>query len=128
MAPDESEQPAPKRKARFALGLRMVVSAVLLAVLITKIDFDGALPKERHLSTLAFFAAAVLTATVGIVLSAWRWQKVLLAFDAHVPLRALTGHYFAGQFVGNVLPSTIGGDVLRISRSGTHIGSSGTAL
>ena len=28
-----------------------------------------------------------------------------------------TRHYFAGQFVGNVLPSTIGGDVLRVSRS-----------
>jgi len=128
MAPDESEQPAPRRKPPWALGVRVIVSAVLLGVLITKIDFEGALPRERHLSTLAFFAAAVLTATIGIVLSAWRWQKVLLAFDAVVPLRALTGHYFAGQFVGNVLPSTIGGDVLRISRSAKNIGSRETAF
>ena len=49
---------------------------------------------------------------VGIVLSAWRWQEVLLVFDARVSLRTLTGHYLAGQFVGNVLPSTIGGDVV----------------
>ena len=34
-------------------------------------------------------------------------------FDAHVPLRTLSKHYLAGQFVGNVLPSTVGGDVLR---------------
>ena len=27
-----------------------------------------------------------------------------------------SAHYLAGQFVGNVLPSTIGGDVLRVSR------------
>jgi len=128
MAPEESEQPAPRRRARLVLGIRMLVSAVLLAVLVTKVDFDSALPKHRHLSTLIFFAAAVLMATLGIVLSAWRWQKVLLAFDAKVPLRALTGHYFAGQFVGNVLPSTIGGDVLRISRSGKDIGSSETAF
>ncbi|MGZ6975438.1 MAG: lysylphosphatidylglycerol synthase transmembrane domain-containing protein [Acidimicrobiia bacterium] len=128
MAPEESEQPAPRRRARLGLGIRMVVSAVLLAVLVTKIDFNGAMPKERHLSTLAFFAAAVLMATIGIVLSAWRLQRVLLAFDAPVPLRALTGHYFAGQFVGNVLPSTIGGDVLRISRSAKNIGSSETAF
>jgi hypothetical protein len=106
----------------------MVVSAVLLAVLVSRIDFDGAFPKDRHLSTLAWFALAVLTATIGIVLSAWRWQRVLLAFGAPVPLRALTGHYFAGQFVGNVLPSTIGGDVLRISRSSRNIGSSETAF
>ena len=37
-------------------------------------------------------------------------------FDVHVPLRTLLAHYLAGQFVGNVLPSTIGGDVLRVSR------------
>jgi glycosyltransferase 2 family protein len=128
MAPDESEQPAPRRKPPWALGIRMVVSAALLAVLVSKIDFDGALPKQRHLSTLAFFGAAVLMATIGIVLSAWRWQRVLLAFGTPVPLRALTGHYFAGQFVGNVLPSTIGGDVLRISRSSKDIGSSETAF
>src|SRR3954468_8865878 len=102
MAPEESEQPAPRRRAHLALGIRMLVSAVLLAVLVTKVDFEGALPKHRHLSTLIFFAAAVLMATVGIVLAAWRWQRVLLAVDPKVPLRALTGHYFAGQFVGNV--------------------------
>lgn len=128
MVPDESEQPAPSRRARWALGIRMVVSAALLAVLVTKIDFEGALPKHRHLSTLVFFALAILTATIGIVLSAWRWQRVLLAFGSPVPLRALTGHYFAGQFVGNVLPSTIGGDVLRISRSAKNIGSHETAF
>lgn len=128
MAAEDSQQPAPRRNPKWGLGLRMVVSAALLAILVSRIDFDGALPKHRHLSTLAFFAAAVLTATIGIVLSAWRWQRVLAAFGTPVPLRSLTGHYFAGQFVGNVLPSTIGGDVLRISRSSKNIGSSETAF
>ena len=52
------------------------------------------LPKDRHLSTLAFLVArAVLTVTLGIVLSAWRWQRVLArlrrrraAAHAHVAL------------------------------------------
>ena len=39
-------------------------------------------------------------------------------FDQHVPLGTLTALPLAGQFVGNVLPSTIGGDVLRVSRVG----------
>src|SRR5262245_6715308 len=128
MAAEDSQQPAPKRSPKWGLGLRMVVSAVLLAILISRIDFEGAFPKHGHLSTIVFFALAVLTATIGIVLSAWRWQRVLAAFGSPVPLRALTGHYFAGQFVGNVLPSTIGGDVLRISRSAKNIGSSETAF
>jgi glycosyltransferase 2 family protein len=128
MAAEDVQQPAPKRSPKWGLGLRMVVSAVLLAILVSRIDFEGAFPKHGHLSTIVFFALAVLTATIGIVLSAWRWQRVLAAFGSPVPLRSLTGHYFAGQFVGNVLPSTIGGDVLRVSRSAKNVGSSETAF
>jgi uncharacterized protein (TIRG00374 family) len=128
MAAEDVQQPAPKRGPRWGFGLRLIVSAVLLAILVSRIDFEGAFPKRGHLSTIVFFALAVLMATLGIVLSAWRWQRVLAAFGSPVPLRSLTGHYFAGQFVGNVLPSTIGGDVLRISRSAKNIGSSETAF
>jgi uncharacterized protein (TIRG00374 family) len=128
MAADDDQQLAPKRGRKWGFGLRLIVSAVLLAILISRIDFAGAFPKHGHLSTIVFFALAVLMATIGIVLSAWRWQRVLAAFGSPVPLRSLTGHYFAGQFVGNVLPSTIGGDVLRVSRSAKNVGSSETAF
>ena len=70
----------------------------------------------------------MLTVLLGLVLSAWRWQQVLLVFDASVAMRTLTGHYLAGQFVGNVLPSTIGGDVLRVARSAKTVGSTPTAF
>ena len=120
--------PTPTRRARIGLVVRLVVSAALLAILISKIDFDVVVPRQRHLSTLAWLAAALGMAAAGIVLSAWRWQRVIAVFDVHVPVRRLTGHYFAGQFVGNVLPSTIGGDVLRVTRSSKDIGSSETAF
>jgi uncharacterized protein (TIRG00374 family) len=123
-----AEVPVRRARRRGAFGLRIVVSAVLLALLINNIDFDDAMPKHSHLSTIVFLSAAVLMATVGIVLSAWRWQRVLDAFGEHVPLRTLSSHYFAGQFVGNALPTTIGGDVLRVSRSTKTIGSAETAF
>jgi hypothetical protein len=72
MAADDVQQPAPKRGRKWGFGLRLIVSAVLLAILISRIDFEGAFPKHGHLSTIVFFALAVLMATVGIVLSAWR--------------------------------------------------------
>jgi uncharacterized membrane protein YbhN (UPF0104 family) len=50
------------------------------------------------------------------VLSALRWQKVLDALEIRTRLPRLMSHYLAGQFVSNVLPTTIGGDVLRVSR------------
>ena len=58
----------------------------------------------------------------------WRWQRVLAVYEVHVPLVTLLKHYLAGQFVGNALPSTVGGDVLRISRSSKDIGSTEIAF
>jgi uncharacterized protein (TIRG00374 family) len=99
------------------LGVRIIISAALLAVLITKIPADDVQPKNTHFGTMALLAAGLAFTLGGFILSAWRWQRVFAVFDVHVPLRTLLAHYLAGQFVGNVLPSTIGGDVLRVSRA-----------
>ncbi len=104
------------------LGIRIVVSAALLAFLVTKIPSGSIEPKDTHAGTLTFLAAALGLTFAGFVLSAWRWQRVLAVFDVHIPLSTLLGYYLAGQFVGNVLPSTIGGDVLRISRASKTTG------
>jgi uncharacterized protein (TIRG00374 family) len=110
------------------LGVRIIVSAALLAVLITKIPADDIQPKDTHTGTLAFLAAGLAFTLLGFVLSAWRWQRVFAVFDIHVPLRTLLAHYLAGQFVGNVLPSTIGGDVLRVSRAAKTTGAGDVAF
>jgi glycosyltransferase 2 family protein len=123
-----SDTVTPSRRQSLGRWLRVIVSAVLLAVLVTRIRPEHLLPEGRHLSTLAFLVAGLLITGLGIVLSAWRWQRVLDVFDVQVPLRTLTKHYFAGQFVGNVLPSTVGGDVLRVSRATTTTGSGSVAF
>jgi uncharacterized protein (TIRG00374 family) len=118
----------PSRRQSLGLWARVIVSSVLLAVLVSKIHPEDLLPERRHLSTIALLVAGLLLTALGIVLSAWRWQRVLEVFDVRLPLRTLTGHYFAGQFVGNVLPSTVGGDVVRVSRTATTTGSGSVAF
>ena len=59
------------------LGVRIIISAALLALLITKIPADDIQPKDTHTGTLAFLAAGLAFTLVGFVLSAWRWQRVL---------------------------------------------------
>jgi glycosyltransferase 2 family protein len=110
------------------LGVRIVVSAALLVVLVAKIPADSIQPRNTHAGTLAFLAFGLLFTLVGFVLSAWRWQRVLAVFDTFVPLRTLLGYYLAGQFVGNVLPSTVGGDVLRVSRASKVTGTADVAF
>jgi hypothetical protein len=101
-----------------SLAARLVISAVMLAVLLAKVpSFEPAdlIPEWTVGSTLWLVGAAVLT-LVGIVLSAVRWQRVLEVLDIREQLPRLVSHNLAGQFVSNVLPTTIGGDVLRVSR------------
>ncbi|HEX5586171.1 MAG TPA: lysylphosphatidylglycerol synthase transmembrane domain-containing protein [Acidimicrobiia bacterium] len=111
-----------RRIALLKICLRLLVSAALLAFLVTKIPAGSVEPKDTHAGTLFFFFAALALTFGGFVLSAWRWQRVLAVFDVEIGLRTLLSHYLAGQFVGNVLPSTIGGDVLRVSRSSKTAG------
>ena len=98
------------------LALRIVVSAGMLWFLLTKIESQGAVLPEWTTSTALWLAGAMALTLLSIVLSAWRWQTVLHAMGRPAPLRRLLSHYLAGQFVANVLPTTIGGDVLRVSR------------
>jgi uncharacterized membrane protein YbhN (UPF0104 family) len=67
--------------------------------------------------------ALVLTAA-SVVLSAARWRQVLVGMAVPSRFWNLVTSYFAGQFVSNVLPTTIGGDVLRISRLARETGDS----
>lgn len=107
----------PYRKILVLLA-RLGVSGLMLAVLVAQVpDFElSALIPEWDLSHTLWLIGAVLLTLCGVVLSAIRWQQVLHALEIRAPFRPLVTHYFAGQFVSNVLPTTIGGDVLRVNR------------
>lgn len=115
-----------ERKQAVSLGLRLAVSAVMLAVLVLKVpSFDPSdLVPKWSLGTAVWLGMAALFTLIGIILSAVRWQKVLDALGLSARLPRLMSHYLAGQFVSNVLPTTIGGDVLRVSRLSRDTGES----
>lgn len=109
-----------------SLLLRVGGSAVMLGLLVWKapdFDADQLVPEWRSTTAFWLLGAAALT-LVGIVLSSMRWQAVLTALGVRSHLGHLIGHSLAGQFVSNVLPTTIGGDVLRVSRLSRESGES----
>lgn len=95
--------------------MRAGASIVMLGLLLPQVNLRSLLPRWST-GTLEWLAAAMAVTFVGIVLSAVRWQRVLAALDLRARITALTSYQLAGVFVGNFLPSTIGGDVLRVSR------------
>ena len=114
----ESAGTKTERRHRWALPLRIAVSLLMLGVLwrrFPEIRWADLIP-SWDLTTLLWLLSATVMTFLGIVLSAVRWQSVLRALRLHQRLRVLVPLYFAGQFVSNVLPTTIGGDVLRVSR------------
>ena len=118
-----------RRHGPWAKWARLGISAGLLAVLVTKFDPDDLVPSDRSLpGTLAFLSSGIVIMALSFLLASWRWQRVLAVYGAEVPLRTLFKHYLAGQFVGNALPSTVGGDVLRVSRLARDVGSSEIAF
>ncbi|WP_195210311.1 lysylphosphatidylglycerol synthase transmembrane domain-containing protein [Actinomarinicola tropica] len=112
------------RKRKALLVLRIVVSLAMLGVLFLQVDdvaFSEVIPPWSAGNGLWLLGAATLT-FVGIGVSAARWHQVLAALGVHARWRHLFSHYLAGQFVSNVLPTTIGGDVLRVSRLSRETG------
>jgi uncharacterized membrane protein YbhN (UPF0104 family) len=96
---------------------RLAISVLLLWVLVVKIgdNWSEATP-DLTPTTVAWLLGALALTFGGVLLSAARWGAVLEALGLHSPFNRLVSLYFAGQFMGNVLPSTIGGDALRVSR------------
>ena len=124
-----SRPPRPKRW--WVLPLRIAISLAMLWFLIHKIaavSFADLVP-EWSTTALAWTLVALALSVLAVALSAARWHQVLTAMGVgDVRFSRLLSHYFAGQFVSNVLPTTIGGDVLRVSRLAGDTGEPATSF
>ena len=99
------------------VSFRIGLSVALLAIVIISMDDIDWNELPDWNSQTAFWTIGAFVCTVaGFVMGAIRWQRVLIALDVHQPLGRLFSHYMAGQFVSNFLPTTVGGDVVRVGR------------
>ena len=113
-------EPSTPSRRRLVAMIRIVVGVAVAVVLggrLLAASHDDALPELTGMTIVWLVGALVFTAA-GLVLSAVRWQRVLRLLEREADLGRLLNHYAAGQFVGNLLPTTVGGDVLRIARLG----------
>jgi uncharacterized membrane protein YbhN (UPF0104 family) len=111
--PSASAPPSPTRR-RLILLAKIVVSAALLWLLVTRSDVPRLWAYARSAS-IPWLGAALALYFLMVVASAWRWGLLLDAQGVHLRARALTESFLVATFFNNFLPSNIGGDVVRIA-------------
>jgi glycosyltransferase 2 family protein len=95
------------------IGLQVAVSAAVIAYLLWQIDVGETIHLIGDANGLYLLAAlAIFMATTWGM--AWRWQILLASKGIREPLGWLTSLYFIGYAAGQVLPTGVGGDAVRI--------------
>ena len=100
-----------KRALRVAGTL--VVTGLAIWYLVSKIDFHRT-GHELANAQLAYLVASLGIMVVTVWPMAWRWQRLLRAQGVEDRLPWLVRAYFVSYMVGQVLPTSIGGDASRI--------------
>jgi uncharacterized protein (TIRG00374 family) len=106
---DESK----KRRNRILNLLKIIVSLGLLLVLTTQVDVGQAIQRLAEMNWVLFLLAQILYLG-GVLVRAYRWGSLVWALGIEVPWWRLVGLYFVGSFYSLVLPTGVGGDVVRM--------------
>lgn len=92
-----------------------VALLVALVWVLPSFDADELWP-EFNSATPYWLIGAFLLTLASMVLATARWYEVARALGLQVQPQRMFSHYMAGIFVSNFVPTTVGGDVLRITR------------
>jgi glycosyltransferase 2 family protein len=107
------------------LGLTLAVTSLAVAYLVWKIDLSQTWQIISHASFgWLLLSFVIMGGTVWPM--AWRWRLLLAARAIYDRLRWLVRAYFVSYTAGQVLPTSIGGDAMRIFEcSRRHPGNTG---
>lgn len=102
-----------KRKL-LVFGLKLVFSfSIILFLLTYKTSIANILQVLRDVD-ISWLAVSFSLHSVGLLVSAYRWQILARAQGDAVPLGFLAKSYLVGTFFNNFLPTRFGGDIVRI--------------
>lgn len=102
--------------------VRVGVSAALLYFVLRSIDFGAFWERVRGMNP-AWLVLALIVYAGQQMIGVWRWDRLLRAQHVEVAKRTLTESIWVSMFFNNFLPSTIGGDVVRIRDTAPAAGS-----
>ncbi|MDH5556537.1 MAG: flippase-like domain-containing protein [Alphaproteobacteria bacterium] len=96
--------------------VKSAVTVGLIWLILRGVDFRAALERMAGLAP----AAAILSVSLLMLhcfVAGWRWRIIMRLFGPALSTRTAIRLFFEGYFFNNALPSTIGGDGVRIYRT-----------
>jgi hypothetical protein len=93
--------------------LRIFVAVALILFLVWRLDISKILKNISGLEIIYLFYA-LIAYFVFVVVSAWRWQVLLDFKEFGIPFGRTLVIYFIAFFFNNFLPTTIGGDIMKV--------------
>src|SRR5205809_1142123 len=91
----------------------LVVTGLCTAYILWKVDIRQTLHVLVH-ANLGYFIGAVAIMILSVWPMAWRWQRLLRGRGIHDRLSWLVRAYFVAYTAGQILPTAVGGDAVRI--------------
>jgi hypothetical protein len=100
-------------KRSLKIAATLLVTSLAVAYILSQVD----LGKTKDIIAAASVPWLLLSALLTVVTvppMAWRWQRLLAVRGVHETVSWLTRTYFVSYAVGQVLPTSVGGDASRI--------------
>jgi uncharacterized protein (TIRG00374 family) len=115
-------------RARIFPWLRLGVAVAIVAWLASRAGFDAIADQYARIDLPLLIAALALMFADSLA-KVWNWRKLLesLVTDRNVSFLRVMSWYFAGGFLGAVLPSSASTDVIRAYLSQRSLGGHGAA-
>lgn len=115
----------------FKFAVRLVISAGLLIYLLYYVGMQAIVEEFNNIlanSGIVYIMYALITYLIAVVIMSIRWQVILHGYGFNTRWGKLFGYYLIGMFFNNFLPSTIGGDVIRVFKVVDDVQNKSSAL
>jgi len=117
------------RYLKFAF--RIIVSVGLLVYLFHLVslkDIGSEFVKIIQEGGINYLVSAFALTILSVIFLSFRWHIILRGYQFESRVSRLIGYYMIGMFFNNFLPSTIGGDVIRVYKISNDIENRTTGL
>jgi glycosyltransferase 2 family protein len=117
----------PDKRRKILVAARVLVSAALLGYVLYKADLPNFLARWPGVSQ-PLLILAVMIQLSGVLISALKWWLLLRAAEQPIGYLWAVRTYLVGQFFSNFLPTSVGGDAVRVYRLHQQIGRPALAI